>query len=393
MRWFHVRGHPERDATGRIVRWYNTIDDIHDLKVAQAELSLIVETIPALVWCASPDGRITYINQRILDFCGMTFEDLAPAWWEMVHADDREASLRAWRLAVTTGSPCHADMRLRGKDGFYRWVHSMAQLGRDHAGNPTRWYGIFIDIDEQKRIEGALSETRVRLNRAAQIATVAELSASIAHEINQPLTAIVSNGEACVNWLATEPPNLERARRAAARVVRDGTHAGEIIKRLRTLFKLGHTARVPLLINDLVGEVLDLVRSEATRRRVSIRTELDRDLPEVPGDRVQLQQVVLNLLNNALDAMDAVVTRHKVLSIRTAVDPAGVVVEVSDTGVGLDDLDQLCEPFFTTKARGMGMGLAVTRSIVEAHAGRLWATRRDPHGTCFHFVLPLDGQP
>jgi len=308
--------------------------------------------------------------------------------------EDRETTLRTWAHAVATGSPYSFSLRLRGREGFHRWMQVMGQLGRDESGAPTRWYGLLIDIEEHKRAEAALSETRTRLTRASQAATVAELAASIAHEINQPLTGVVSNGQACSNWLGSDPPNVENARRAAEGVVRDVTYVGEVVSRLRTLFKRGPLNRVPLSMNELMSDVLDLLRSEAIRRRALIRTELDPNLPTVYGDRVQLQQVVLNLLNNALDAMDAILTRPKTLIVRSAVAPAShILVEVSDSGIGLDDPAKVFEPFYTTKSHGMGVGLAVSRSIIEAHEGRIWATKREPHGTSFAFTLPLAPDP
>jgi C4-dicarboxylate-specific signal transduction histidine kinase len=249
---------------------------------------------------------------------------------------------------------------------------------------------VLIDIDAQKRAEHTLEELRGRLQRASQSAMVAELAASIAHEINQPLTAVVSNGQACANWLAQEPPRLDQARHSAARVVSEGSRAGEIVARLRALFKLGPPNRASLSMNEVISEVLELTRSEVQRRRVLVRAELDRSQPNVAVDRVQMQQVVLNLVNNALDAMDENGARPKLLVLRSIQSGGGIVVEVSDTGAGIDDPGRVFDAFFTTKSHGMGVGLTISRSIVEAHGGRISANQVEPHGASFRVELPLE---
>jgi C4-dicarboxylate-specific signal transduction histidine kinase len=266
----------------------------------------------------------------------------------------------------------------------------MAQLGRDESGAPTLWYGLLIDIDEQRRAEEALKETRARLARAARVATVAELSASIAHEVNQPLVAIVSNAQACVNWLATSPPNLDKARRSAETIVRDGVQAGETIARLRNLFQRQAVQRVPLPINELVRDVVELVLAEAAERQIMVETALEPSLLAIPGDRIQLQQVVLNLLNNALDAVEGFTQRERKVTVRSSRLPGAVLIEVEDSGIGLNDPVKVFEPFFTTKANGLGVGLAICRWVIEGHGGKLWAENHEQHGASFFFTLPLD---
>lgn len=410
-RWFHVRGKPERDEVGQVVRWYNVLSDIDArkrseeelrrsearlesanlaLRASERELSLIVQTIPGLVWCASPDGEITYVNRRILELLGEAFEGILQGRWStLVHPDERDATGQAWFHAVTTGSPFDVQFRLRRRDGAYQWFHSIAQLGRDDADVPTHWYGMLMDIEEQRRADDTMSDMRGRLMQAARVATVAELSASIAHEINQPLTAVVSNGQACNNWLSAQPPNVENARRAADRVVRDGRAAGEIVARLRALFKRGPLDRDSLSMNQLIQDVLDLIRPEAGRRRAVIQSDLDPHLPAVIGDRVQLQQLVLNLVQNALDAVDTTATRPRTVRLRSSRDAeGGVLVEVIDSGVGLPDPTKVFEAFFTTKDHGMGMGLAICRTIVEAHGGQIRAANGESQGARFSFTLP-----
>jgi PAS domain S-box-containing protein len=397
-RWFHSRGVPLRDGEGSVVRWYCLLTDVEDRKVAEEalraserELSLIIETIPALVWCAAPNGELTYVNRRVLDYTGSTLAAMAKAGWiDYLHPDDVEPTVDAWTHALTSDRQYEVQYRLRRFDGTYRWFHVLGQIGRDSDGHMTRWYGLLIDIDERKKTEEALRSTQARLSRASQIATVGELAASIAHEVNQPLSAVVANGHACLRWLLAQPPNLGKAHEAAERIVRDGKDAGEVVRRIRALFKRAAIERTPLDVNDVIREVLSLLRSETDRKGVAVETSLEEDLPTVVADRVQLQQVLLNLLSNGLDAMDSVVGRPKKLAVRSkTLCPDAVLIEVRDFGVGLTNADQVFEAFFTTKEHGMGMGLAICRSIVEAHEGRIWASSEEAPGTTFSFTLPV----
>ena len=361
------------------------------LRASKHELSLIVETIPGLVWCASPNGELTYVNQRILEYTGTALEALAQAGWvNFLHPDDVQPTVRAWTHAVRTGHTHDVHYRLRRSDGAYQWFHVLGQPVRDAEGGVTRWYGLLIDIDDRKNMEEDLRRTQTRLSRATQIAAVGELAASIAHEINQPLGAVVANGHACLRWLSAQPPNLAKAQAATERIVRDGTEAGEVVQRVRALFKLATVEKVMLDLNEIIGEVAHLLGGETSRRRVSIETDLQTDLPPVPGDRVQLQQLVLNLLLNGIEAMDSVIDRPKKIRISSKRDsPNTVLVEIQDSGVGLTDPNRIFEAFFTTKENGMGMGLAICRSIIEVHDGRLWATPGGAAGTAFCFTLPV----
>jgi PAS domain S-box-containing protein len=396
-RWFLFRASPLRDESGTPVKWYGTNVDIEDRKRAQesaqsSELSFrrIVETIPALVWCASPDGELTYVNQRILDYTGASLRDLAQAGWvSFLHPDDVRQTVTIWANAVRTGNPHDVQYRLRRRDGAYRWFHVLGQAMVDAAGRVIQWYGLLIDIDERRNIEEALRRTETRLSRAMQIATVGELAASIAHEINQPLGAVVTNAYACLRWLSGQSANLHKAREAAERIVRDGRETGEVVARIRALFKRTTVQHVVLDLNSLISEVVRLVGAESARRHVAIETELQMDLQSVLGDRVQIQQLILNLLMNGLDAMDPVTDRPKKIVIRSQQNAATVLVEIEDSGIGLKDSERVFEPFFTTKEHGMGMGLTICRSIAEGHCGKLWATPNKRFGTTFHFTLPL----
>ena len=249
-------------------------------------------------------------------------------------------------------------------------------------------------IEAKKRIEDTLRRTQTRLSRATQIATVAELAASIAHEISQPLSAVVANGQACIQWLSAEPPNMTNARVAAERIVRDGKDAGEVVRRIRALFKKNALTMVDLDVNNVIDEVLRLIRTEAVKRRVRLETDLEKKLPVVQGDRVQLQQVIFNLLLNGIEAMDGVTDRPRELRICSKRgDQDTIVVEIRDHGTGVADPEKAFEAFYTTKEKGMGMGLAICRSIVAAHGGHLGITPSPGPGTTFFFTLPLGSNP
>ena len=245
-------------------------------------------------------------------------------------------------------------------------------------------------IETRRRLETALRSAQARLSRATQIATVAELAASIAHEISQPLSAVIANGHACTQWLSAEPPNVANAKAAAERVVRDGKDAGDVVRRIRALFRKNALEKIDLDINEVIGEVLRLIHSEAARKRITVESDLEKRLPLALGDRVQLQQVIFNLLLNGIEAMDAVIDRPRRLFICSQLQgPDAILVEVRDSGTGVADSEKVFEAFYTTKEKGMGMGLAICRSIVEAHGGRLGIKPSQGPGTTFFFTLPL----
>jgi PAS domain S-box-containing protein len=361
------------------------------LRASERDLSLIIETIPGMVWCAAPDGELNYLNRRLLDYTGTSAAAWAQLGWKnLLHPDDAEPTAQAWAHAVATGQPLAVQCRFRRSDGVYRWFRVLGQAARDSGGGVARWYGLLIDIDDRKNAEEALRSSQARLSRAIQTATVGEFAAAIAHEVNQPLAAVVTNGQACLRWLAAEPPGMAKAHEAAERIVRDGKGAGEVVRRIRALFKQATVEIIELDLNEIIGEVLHLLHGETTRRRVAVETDLDPGLAPVAGDRVQLQQLVFNLLLNGIEAMDPVVDRPKKLFISSKrPSPETVLVEVRDFGTGLKDPDKIFEAFFTTKENGMGMGLAICRSIIDAHHGRLWAASGEGSGTTFSFSLPV----
>src|SRR6266478_369709 len=244
--------------------------------------------------------------------------------------------------------------------------------------------------ESRRRMEEALSSTQARLSRATQIATVAELAASIAHEVSQPLSAVVANGRACIQWLSAEPADLANAKVAAERIIRDGNAAGEVVRHMRALFKKTALERVALNVNEVVEEVLSLILNETVRKQIAVETDLEKRLLPTLGDRVQLQQVIFNLLLNGIEAMETVADRPKKLIIRSKMQSSNaILVEIRDCGTGVADSTKVFEAFYTTKEKGMGMGLSVCRSIVEAHGGQLGISPSQGPGTTFFFTLPL----
>jgi C4-dicarboxylate-specific signal transduction histidine kinase len=249
------------------------------------------------------------------------------------------------------------------------------------------------EIAEREAAQEGLIQAQAEIARIARITTMGELAASIAHELNQPLGSIVTSGDACLRWLATKPPNLDEARQAVEAIIRDGTRASSVLVRIRGLLRRGERLRERLDINDIIREVIALLEGELRRNAISLQTDMPENLPPVVVDRVLLQQVILNLIVNAMEAMWAVRDRARVLRIRTEGQPsASIVVLVQDSGVGVDPElpNRMFEAFYTTKVQGIGMGLTISRSIIEAHGGRLWAVANDGPGSTFRFTLPTD---
>jgi PAS domain S-box-containing protein len=523
-RWMLSRGLPLRDMNGNVVRWYNLLTEVDErrraqdaLRASEQNLKLIIDTIPALVWSARPDGSAEFFNQHYLNFVGLSSEQAGGwGWTGAVHPDDVNQLAVTWQRILASEAAAEAEARLRRHDGEYRWFLFRTSALRDTAGRIVNWYGVNTDIEDRKRAElglrraydsfadaqrlsrtgnftadivadehvwseelyrifefekgtkitvqkirevihpddlpafeagfgrslagadfdlvfrivtetgkvkhvrslahlverlagrplfiGAIqdvSENKIAeeaLNRArsdlayvARVATVSTLTASIAHEVNQPLSGIVTNAATCLRLLDADPPNIEAARETARRTIRDGHRASEVITRVRALFSNRQFTLEPLDLNAAIEEVIALSKGELQRNRIVIQSELADDLPNVIGDRIQLQQVILNLVRNASEAMVDVHDRPRQLSITTErEDGDRVRVSVRDAGVGIDPqrINELFEAFYTTKTEGMGIGLSISRSIVERHHGRLWAQPNDGPGTTLALSLP-----
>jgi PAS domain S-box-containing protein len=527
FRWLLFRANALRDEPGKIVKWYVTTLDIEDrkraeeaLRASERNLRSIIDTIPTAAWSTHPDGHCDFINQRWLDYAGLSADQgLGWGWRTVIHPDDERELLEYWHSCLASGRSVDTETRMRRFDGVYRWFLFRANPLRDESGKIVKWYGTNIDIDDRKRAEDelrrkeafladaqrlsvtgsftwhldtdeiafseqlyrifefeqgspltfarigsrvhpedlpllsekidlartgtnnhnyeirlqmldgrvkylrtnaygardrdgrleflgaiqdvterrrseeALAEVRSELAHMARVTSLGALTASIAHEVNQPLSGIITNAGTCLRMLTADPPNVEGARETARRTIRDGNRASEVVTRLRALFKKKDPTTETVDLNEATQEVIALSSSELQRNRVILRTEFASDLPAVSGDRVQLQQVILNLLRNGSDAMSEVDDHPRQLVIRTErEDGDRVRMTVRDVGTGFapQAMDRLFEAFYTTKQDGMGMGLSLSRSIIESHHGRLWATPNDGPGATFSFSIPRD---
>ncbi len=405
-RWIEARAQPLLDADGSIVQWYIISIDIEDEMLAQEALRererflwQLVETLPAMIDCAAPNGEPVYRSQQLREFLGYQLEELdGKAKSRLngtldagVHPEDVAGVKEQYAHCLSSGEPYARRHRLRRFDGEYRWVETRAAPMRDNEGAIVQWNVICLDIDGEVRMQEELRMAHERLARASQAASLAELSASIAHEVNQPLAAIVANSHACYRWLSAEPVNVERAKITIERVIRDANSAAEVVSRIRALFKQSVENRISLSLSGVIAEACNLVAGEALRRRIRIDFDMEGKLPPIAVDRIQIQQVLVNLIRNGMEAMEAV-AGEKVIDVLAHRVGSEVQTEIGDRGDGIEFPDQIFEPFFTTKENGMGMGLAICRSIVEAHGGRLWAEKNEPRGARFIFTLPIVGK-
>lgn len=307
-----------------------------------------------------------------------------------------------WRAALAAGEPFEREARLRRADGEYRRFLLRFVPLRDERGSVVEWYATSTDIEDLKRTEeelrrreARLRDAQIELAHANRVTATGQLAASIAHEVSQPIAAALTNANAAWRWLGAEPPDLEEVRQALGRIIRDGRRASDIIGRIRALVRKAPPRSEEVDINEAMLEVIALTRSELRSNRTSLQTQVADGLPVILGDRIQLQQVMLNLILNALEAMSGPSAAARELVIRTGQDGSGgVLVAVADSGPGLqpESLDRLFDAFYTTKPGGLGMGLSICRSIIEAHGGRLWATTNLPQGAVFQFALPQQGQ-
>jgi PAS domain S-box-containing protein len=368
------------------------------LRDSERSLRQLTETIPQMLWSAEVDGAIDYCNRRVLDYTGLPAEQVHRAgWMNAVHQDDSEKMAQAWRRAVSTGEPFQYEFRcLRSADHTYRWCVSSALPLRNREGRVIKWFGSVVDLHDWKEAQQALQMTQIELARVSRLTTMGELAASIAHEVNQPLTAVTNNSSACLRLLAASNLKPEVLRRALEEIVADGTRASAVIARIRAFIKKAPAEKNELDINEVIQEVLALAGRELLNNRVLVECQLTKALPLVLADRVQLQQVLLNLIMNGIEAMIAVTDQPRSLWVESRVDESGdILVAVRDSGTGLgSEADRVFTPFFTTKANGLGMGLSISQSLVENHGGRLWGTPNLPIGAVFSFTLPVSaGSP
>jgi PAS domain S-box-containing protein len=365
---------------------------VRQLRRQEKKLRDVVETIPTFAWTALPDGAVDFVNHHWVEYTGLSTEKTMGSGWEAaVHPADLPRYVQRRGASVASGEPFEHEVRFRrAADGEYRWFLSRVVPLRDSGGKIVKWYGISTDIEDRKRAENErerLRQIEADLAHVNRVSTLGEMAASLAHEIKQPIAAAITSANSCIEWLAHEPPNLDRARAAAARIDKYGNRAAEIIDRIRSFYKKSPPQRELVDVNGIIQEMLTLLEGEATRSSIAMRTDLSADLPRIMVDRVQLQQVFMNLMLNGIEAMK---DSSGELTVKSELRDGQLQFSVSDMGVGLptEKMDQIFSAFFTTKPQGSGMGLAISRSIVESHGGRLWATANDGRGATFYFTLP-----
>jgi PAS domain S-box-containing protein len=366
------------------------------LRVSAQRYRAVVETQTELVCRFLPDTTLTFVNEAYCrsfgksreELLGTSFLSLIPEPARSVVKARLESLIAQPRLVISE----HEVIAAGGDIGWQQWTD---QGILDDTGRLTEFQSTGLDITERKRAEEALQQLQAELAHVSRVSTIGEMTASIAHEVNQPLGAIVGNADLCLRWLTREPPDLVQVRDALCDIITDGHRASEVIARIRALIKKEHSPKTRCDMNEIIGETIALASYEMRRKHITLRTELAPDLPPVFGDYVQLGQVVLNLIMNGIEAMSGVEGRARELTLRSGRSGAGgVLITVRDCGVGInpDEVKQIFAAFYTTKPGGIGMGLAICRSIVEAHGGRLWARPTAGPGATFHFTLPADSE-
>jgi PAS domain S-box-containing protein len=361
-----------------------------EIQESERQLRILTEAIPQQIWRADSTGRIEYCNQHLRNYVGARDDSIiGESFFQILHSEDAGLFRQSWESALVEGGRFEVKVRVQGADGSFRWylVRSIPQRSED--GAIARWYGIHIDIEEQHRAQQSLILAQDDLSRLSRTLSMAEMAASIAHELNQPLTAVVTHAYACREWLGSNPANLERASATAEKIVQESTRASAVVKRVRALFRKEGTERHLVDVNQLARELARLLRDEAIRRGTLIHMLLDRNLPKIEADPVQVQQVLLNLATNAMDAM-ANVPGARDLTIRSerhGEDEIAIAIDDNGPGIPPEVLSRIFEPFFSTKEQGTGMGLAICRSIVEAHDGRISAENLAVGGARFRFTL------
>ena len=395
-RWFSMVVTPLKNNEGGAIV-VNT--DISDRK--RAELALqeseqqfqnLADNAPVLIWMSDHNHRSTYFNKQWLAFTGRDLnEEVGNGWTEGMHPDDREQCLAICQDAFDRRASFTMEYRHQRHDGEYRWLLDTGTPCFATDGAFTGYIGSCIDITARKQAELEARQLRDELAHINRLATMGELAASLAHELNQPLTAILNNAQAAQRFLAQDDPDLEELRATVTDIADDDRRAGAVIRRLRTLLNKSSFKQSRQDISTVIHEVATLLHSDANAKNIILTLQLDEDLPSVIGDQVQLQQVLLNLVVNGFDAMQQVEGARELVLKATHDSRETITVSIADSGVGLDQeaMKHMFDAFFTTKAEGMGMGLSISRSIIEAHGGKLWATPNSKRGMTVHFRLPV----
>src|SRR5712692_8253358 len=389
------------DASGQIIEVIGTVMDVTERKRVEdslrrsesnlAEAQKLTHT-GSWVWRVA-DRNPVHLSEECYRIYGFDPAEGAPTWeeyLERVHPEDRLKWKGTIERAIVEKADYDLEFRILFPNGKVKWIHTVGHPVLSDAGDLEQFVGSSTDITALKSAEQErerLRQLEADLAHTNRVSTLGEMAASLAHEIKQPIAAAITSANSCIEWLAHEPPNLDRARAAAARIDKYGNRAAEIIDRIRSLYKKSPPQRELVDVNGIIDEMLTLLKGEATRSSIAMRTDLSAELPKIMVDRVQLQQVFMNLMLNGIEAMK---DSGGELTVKSQLQDGQLQFSVSDTGVGLprEEVDQIFSAFFTTKPQGSGMGLAISRSIVESHGGRLWAAANDGRGVTFHFTLP-----
>jgi PAS domain S-box-containing protein len=402
-RWFHVRALPVRDAESRITCWYNLLTDIDDRKRAE-------EALQQTQFYLREAQKLTHTGSWVFNAADRTWTHLSAEWylifgfnpadgtpnWERrldrIHPDDRLDWKNTIERAMVEKTDYDLTFRIVLPGGIVKWIRTVGHPVLTATGDLVQFLGSSTDITDHKQAEQEherLRQLEAELAHIDRVSMLGEMAASLAHEIKQPITAAITCANSCIEWLAHDPPNIERALATATKIDRYGTRAAEIIDRMRSFYRKSPPQRELVDVNRIIHEMLTLLKGEATRSSITMRTDLPAEVPKIMADRVQLQQVFMNLMLNGIEAME---DSGGELTVKSQLQDAQCQFSVSDTGPGLPvgNVDQIFGAFFTTKPQGSGMGLAISRSIVESHGGRLWATANEARGATFHFTLSTE---
>jgi PAS domain S-box-containing protein len=382
-----------QEVIGAVIDRTEAEDAEEKIRQSARDLRTIIEIIPAFVGSSLPDGTIDFFSQSWLDYIGLTKQEaFGWGWTETIHSDDVDRVVSAWRDALRTGQYLEMELRCRRADGTYRWFISRSLPLRGDSGEIIKWYGILLDIEDRKQAEDHLKDARLKLAKASRAATVAELSASIAHQLNQPLMAISGNAQAAKRWLAASPSNELEAFTSIERVLRDVREADQTMQRIRALFKHEPYEKSEESVLDILRDAVRFVHEDPNKREIRIIWSVEASLPPISVDRVQTQQVFINLISNAIEATGENSHAAEILLRAFLAPQHEIIVQVVDHGTGLEDTEKIFEAFMTTKEKGMGIGLTVSKSIVEAHGGRLWAENNPDCGATFNVALPMSSR-
>jgi PAS domain S-box-containing protein len=397
-RWFLTRAEPLRASDGTLLLWIGVTLDIQELKCVEDVLResersarFAFDGIAGLVSILAPAGEVEAANRQFLEYFGRSLEWIKN-WGtnDAVHPEDFPRVVEFFTKAMASGIPYQHELRLRRFDGEYRWFEARGVPIRDDSGRIARWYILLTDIEDRTRALARLEQMQADLAHMNRVNVMGELVASLSHEITQPIASASLYARAAQNFLDMQPPDLGQVREALAGIAGEAGRAADIIDRIRDQIRKAPPRKERVDLNAAINEVIVLGRNAIIKNRVWVQTRLSEGSCPVHGDRVQLQQVVLNLLLNAVEAMGLVEAAPRELLIGTKQDHTGVLVAVQDSGPGIDPshLERVFDTFYTTKSSGMGMGLSICRSIIDAHGGRLWAEANEPRGTIFQFTLP-----